>query len=251
MDKYLTITRFSKLTGVTIRTLQYYDEADLLKPHHKNEAGYRFYSKNELLTLQKINILKHIGFNLNQIKTILKSNKFDLQSSLSLQKKVLQEKIGQMQNSITLINHSITKNLTFDKEFDWEVMAKILEVLNMKQDNLYQDWVKRNFTDADLAFFGEMAATQNNEKNIQLWESLFGGIKSLMHLSPSDPEVQKLARKVMESASSQYNGNEGLKGKMWDLMKSGDIPNGFIPGYEKEIVLFLDEAFAIMLNSKH
>ncbi len=36
----------------------------------------------------------------------------------------------------------------------------------------------------------------------------------------------------MNSANSQYQGNEGLKSKMWDLMKSGDIPEGFISGYE-------------------
>lgn len=252
MAKYLTVNKFSKLTKVTVRTLQYYDEQDILKPHHKSDVGYRFYSKNEMLILQKINILKHIGFNLNQIKTILKSNKFDWQSSLNLQAKILQEHIDKMQNSIVLINHSIANHMADDSEPDWEVMAKILEVLNMKQDSVYQDWVKRNFTDADLAFFGEMAASQNNDENAKLWKKIFADAKSLMHLPPSDPEAQKLARTVMDSANSQYQGNEGLKGKMWDLMKSGDIPEGFIPGYKKEVVLFLNQAIGIMFNKgKH
>jgi hypothetical protein len=135
-------------------------------------------------------------------------------------------------------------------EPDWAVMAKILEVLKMKQNSTYQDWIKRNFTDADLAFFGEMAATQNNEENAILWKKIFADAKSIMHLPPSDPKVQELARTVMDSANSQYEGNEGLKGKMWDLMKSGDIPENFIPGYEKEIVLFLNQAIGILYNSK-
>lgn len=251
MTKYLTVNKFSKLTGVTIRTLQYYDEQGVLHPHHKSDAGYRFYSQSEMLSLQKINILKHIGFNLSQIKTILKSNKFDWQSSLSLQAKVLQESIDKMQNSITLINHSLTKHLATHDEPAWEVMAKILEVLQMKQDNVYQDWARRNFTDSDLAFFGEMASSQNDEATGELWKNIFTEAKSLMHLPASDPQVQKLAKTVMDSANSQYQGNEGLKGKMWDLMKSGDIPEGFIPGYEKEIVLFLNQAIGIMFNSKH
>lgn len=252
MAKYLTVTEFSKLTGVTIRTLQYYDDESILPAHHKSDAGYRFYSKNELLSLQKINMLKHIGFNLNQIKTILKSNTFDWQSSLSLQAKVLQEHIDKMRNSIVLINHSIANHLVNKSEPDWEVMAKILEVLNMKQDNTYQDWIKRNFTDADLAFFGEMAASQNNEENTELWKKIFAEAKSIMHLPPSSKQAQKLAKSVMDSANSQYQGNEGLKGKMWDLMKSGDIPEGFIPGYEKEIVLFLNQAIGIMFGrNKH
>ena len=251
MDKYLTVNKFSKLTGVTVRTLQYYDEQGILNPHHKSDAGYRFYSKSEMLSLQKINILKHLGFNLNQIKTILTSNQFDWRSSLNLQAKVLQESIDKIQNSIMLINHSISKHIADHGEPAWDVLAKILEALQMKQDSVYQDWVKRNFTDADLAFFGEMASNQNNDENGKLWKKIFADAKSLMHLPPSDPQVQNLARTVMDSANSQYQGNEGLKGKMWDLMKSGDIPDGFIPGYEKEIVLFLNQAIGIMFNSKH
>ncbi|MCC2645143.1 MAG: hypothetical protein K0R94_921 [Burkholderiales bacterium] len=250
MEQYLTIKKFSKLTGVTVRTLQYYDEQDILRPHHKSDVGYRFYSKNEMLILQKINILKYIGFNLTQIKTVLKDNKFDWLSSLNLQARLLEDSIKKMQDSIMLINHSITKHMVEKGEPDWAVMAKILEVLKMKQNSTYQDWIKRNFTDADLAFFGEMAATQNNEENAILWKKIFADAKSIMHLPPSDPKVQELARTVMDSANSQYEGNEGLKGKMWDLMKSGDIPENFIPGYEKEIVLFLNQAIGILYNSK-
>lgn len=251
MTKYLTVNKFSKLTGVTIRTLQYYDEQGILTPHHKSDAGYRFYSKNEMLSLQKINILKHIGFNLNQIKTILKSNTFDWRSSLNLQAILLQRGIDKMQDSIMLINRSLTKDLDNKDEPDWEVMAKILEVLQMRQDGVYQDWVKRNFTDSDLAFLAEMASKSNNDEYVKLWKNIFAKAKSLMHLPASDSEVQKLAHTVMDSANSQYQGNEGLKSKMWDLMKSGDIPEGFIQGYEKEIVLFLNQAIGIMYNNKH
>lgn len=251
MTKYFTVKEFSKLTGVTVRTLQYYDEEGILNPHHKSDVGYRFYSKSEMLSLQKINILKHIGFNLNQIKTVLKSNTFDWRSSLNLQAMLLQGSIDKMQDSIMLINRSLTKDMDNQDEPDWEVMAKILEVLQMKQDSAYQDWVKRNFTDNDLAFFGEMAANQNNEETGKLWKSIFVKAKSLMHLPPSDPGVQKLARTVMDSANGQYEGNDVLKNKMWELMKSGDIPEGFIPGYEKEVVLFLNQAIGIMFNSKH
>ena len=248
MTKYWTIKEFSKLTGTTIRTLQYYDEENVLIPHHKNDAGYRFYSKNEMLVLQKINILKYIGFNLNQIKTILKSNEFDWLSSLNLQAKMLQRSIEKLQDGIMLINSVMTKHMA--GEPNWEVMAKILEVLQMKQDSLYQDWVKRNFTDNDLAFFAEMASAQNNEETSNLWKKIFADAKSIMHLPPSAPQTQQLARIVMDSANRQYQGNEGLKGKMWDLMKSGDIPEGFIPGYEKEIVLFLNQAIGIMYSNQ-
>lgn len=247
--KYWPIKEFSKLTGITVRTLHYYDECGILLPHHKNAAGYRYYSKNEMLVLQKINMLKYIGFKLDQIKTILNSNKFDWQSSLNFQLKILQESVQKMQDSIMLINLSMAKYSAKQTEPDWEAMLQILRILQMKQDNAYQAWIKRNFTDTDLAFFTEMASTQNSEETSALWQEIFSQAKALMNLSPADPQVQKLARRVMDSANSQYQGNEGLKGKMWDLMKSGDIPTGFIPGYEQAIVLFLNQAIGIIFNN--
>lgn len=249
MAKYVTITKFSKLTGVTIRTLHYYDKEGILTPHHKSDAGYRFYSKNEMLSLQKINILKYIGFNLNQIKTILKSDTFDWQSSLNLQVKILQKNIEQLQDGIMLINYSMNKFVINHREPDWKIMEKILEVLKMKQDNVYQNWIKRNFTNEDLFFWGEVASSQNNEENDKLWKKIFEETKSVMHLSISDPQVKKIVWTVINSANDLYPNNKILRDKMWNLMKSGDIPKGFMPGYEKEIVLFIDKAIIEMVKN--
>ncbi len=69
-----------------------------------------------------------------------------------------------------------------------------------------------------------------------------------MHLEPSSPAVQELAKKWMDSANSQYNDNPDLGKKMWELMKSGDIPMGLIPGYEQDIVLFMNQAIAYLYS---
>lgn len=60
MTKYWTVKEFSKLTKVTVKTLHFYDRQNLLVAHHRSDAGYRFYSEQELLCLQKINILKYL-----------------------------------------------------------------------------------------------------------------------------------------------------------------------------------------------
>jgi DNA-binding transcriptional MerR regulator len=126
MSNYWSIREFSKLTGVTVRTLHYYDEQGLLKPHHKNDAGYRFYSNEELTCFKKINILKYMGFNLKQIRDILLNNKLDWFCSLNLQSKVIQEDITKLQHKLMLINHSITFHST-SNTIDWNNMYKIIE----------------------------------------------------------------------------------------------------------------------------
>lgn len=63
MKKQLkTVNEVAKLTGITIRTLHYYDEINLLKPSDISEAGYRLYGNNDIETLQQIMFYKEIGF---------------------------------------------------------------------------------------------------------------------------------------------------------------------------------------------
>ena len=249
MAKYWTIKEFSKLTGVTIRTLQYYDEQDILNPHHKSDAGYRFYSKEDLQIIQKISILKYIGFNLKQIKTILLSNQLDWLDSLNLQAKIIQGNIARLNQGLILIKHGIdlyTKN----DEIEWQSIAKMLEVFKMTHDNIVKEWSERNFSDNEISFFAEMSFQQSKVNSEELWIKLFAEAKSLIDKEPSSPEVQNLAQRWMNSANSQYTGNPELGKKMWELMKSGDIPNGLIPGYEQEIVLFMNQAIGILYSKK-
>ena len=68
----LKIGDFSKLSRITIRMLRHYDEIDLLKPATVDEwTGYRYYDEVQLLTANKIQLLKNLGFGLSAIKEVL------------------------------------------------------------------------------------------------------------------------------------------------------------------------------------
>jgi DNA-binding transcriptional MerR regulator len=138
MNKYWLIREFSKLTGVTVRTLHYYDEQGLLKPHHKNNAGYRFYSSEELIYLQKINILKYIGFSLNQIKTLLLSNKLDWLNSLNLQAKIIRNNVANFEHRLMLIDYSIAFYSTYNG-IDWQTIYKRFNVLTDNKKSFETD----------------------------------------------------------------------------------------------------------------
>lgn len=249
-DKYWPITEFSKLTGVSVRTLHFYDKKGILFPHYKNTAGYRFYSLNELQILQKIAVLKHIGFNLQQIKIILDGEQLDWLETLELQAKIIEENINRLQQGLQLIEHS--RNLySQQQQFDWQAIVTLLEVFNMTNDKLVQQWAQNNFSQSEINFFATTNFQENKLSSDQLWQQFFATAKSLMNLEPSAPAVQKLAQQWLDSANSQYNQNPGLGRKMWELMKTGDIPEGLILGYEQEIVLFMDKAIAFLFSQKH
>ena len=76
------IKEVANLTGLTTRTLRYYDEIDLLKPSRVGDNGYRFYESKELEILQQIMFYRKRGFELKQIKDIIDNPEFDVAKAL-------------------------------------------------------------------------------------------------------------------------------------------------------------------------
>ena len=73
----MTVHKVSKLTGVSIRTLQYYDKIGLLHPTGYTDAGYRLYDDTDLERLQHILLFRELEFPLKDIQAILSSPDFD------------------------------------------------------------------------------------------------------------------------------------------------------------------------------
>jgi DNA-binding transcriptional MerR regulator len=117
----LKIGEFSKLCRVTVKTLRYYDEIDLLKPDLiSRENGYRFYRPEKLAAVSEIQSLKDMGFSLEEISRIMKDRLIpgQLITLLSEKQKLLEESIRSEQNSITRIEtwkKELKKELKMEK----------------------------------------------------------------------------------------------------------------------------------------
>ena len=88
----LTVNEVSRLTGVSVRTLQYYDSIGLLKPAEYTGAGYRLYDDNALSRLQQILLYRELEFSLKDIKKILTAPDFDRKKALVQQISLLEMK---------------------------------------------------------------------------------------------------------------------------------------------------------------
>ena len=97
----MTVNEVSKLTGVSIRTLQYYDNIGLLKPAEYTESGYRLYDDTALETLQQILLFRELEFPLKEIKTIIGSSDFDKNKALNQQIELLTLKKEHLENLIS------------------------------------------------------------------------------------------------------------------------------------------------------
>lgn len=96
----MTVNEVSKLTGVSIRTLQYYDKIGLLKPTRYTESGYRLYDDTALEMLQQILLFKELEFPLKEIKEIISRPDFDRNKALEQQIEMLTMKKEHLENLI-------------------------------------------------------------------------------------------------------------------------------------------------------
>jgi DNA-binding transcriptional MerR regulator len=187
MEKY-TVQRLASLAGVTRRTLHYYDQIGLLRPASYGDNGYRYYGEEAVLRLQQILFYRELGFNLDQIKTILDRPDFDLLQALEGHRRALQDRIERTDLLIATVDKTILHirgrikmdSLEFYKGFDEE---------KLKQ---YHEQARQRYGDEAMARTKDWNAYTPEQKNAILGEGqeINLGIAAHMEKDPASPEVQ-------------------------------------------------------------
>ncbi|CUP22564.1 MULTISPECIES: MerR family transcriptional regulator [Hungatella] len=115
----MTVKQVSVLTGVSVRTLQFYDEIGLLKPTQMTESGYRLYDESALEVLQQILFFKELDFTLREIKVIMENPQFDKKAAFEKQKELIRLKRDRLNGLLELLDKLIHGETCMDfKEFD-------------------------------------------------------------------------------------------------------------------------------------
>jgi DNA-binding transcriptional MerR regulator/quercetin dioxygenase-like cupin family protein len=117
-----TVKQVAAMSGVSVRTLHFYDETGLLKPAHTGANGYRFYEEPQLLALQQILFYRELEFELKQIKEILRRTDFEKIAALQSHRAALQAKLVQTQSLIETIDKTVehlkgTRNMKTEEMF--------------------------------------------------------------------------------------------------------------------------------------
>src|SRR5579862_2315636 len=88
-----TVKKLAQLSGVSVRTLHFYDEVGLLKPAYYGSNGYRYYEEPQLLALQQILFFRELGLEIKQIQKTLGRGDFDKIAALSSHRRVLEQEV--------------------------------------------------------------------------------------------------------------------------------------------------------------
>ena len=134
-----TVKDVSEITGVSIRTLRYYDEIGLLKPTELTEAGYRLYDNKALEKLQEIMFFRELEIPLTDIKEIMDNPDYDKEQALSAQKSLLEQKRNRLNGIIDLITDVMkgVNTMSFEAFSNEEVQKMVNHTLEcMSKESL-------------------------------------------------------------------------------------------------------------------
>lgn len=125
---------FAKKAGVTLKTIHHYHKEGLLCPSGYSDAGYRLYSDEDFQKLQKILTLKFIGFSLEEIKNLIRSDYLNtnVRESLHLQMDIIDEKI----NYLILVKKAINEAefmMDSESKLDWSKFTNIIKIINTEK----------------------------------------------------------------------------------------------------------------------
>lgn len=185
-----TVKEVSKLAGVSVRTLHYYDTIGLLKPTEVTGAGYRLYDDTALERLQVILLFRELEFPLGEIKTIMDSSGFDRRKALEQQIKLLELKREHLNNLINFargIKATGVRNLSF-KAFD---TSKIDEYARKTKEAYGNTREYKEFQEKDK----DRSSAERDELNQGLMDIMaeFGAIKDT---DPAGDAAQRLVNKL-------------------------------------------------------
>lgn len=183
-----TVTQLARLSGVSVRTLHYYDEVGLLKPGRVVKNGYRQYGDQELAKLQHILFFRELDFPLDEIKKIMSSPGFDVSRALRDQQQLLKMKRKRLDGLIKTIDKTIS-----NKHMQHEEMYDAFKDDDVKQ---YQDEVKQRWGQTD-AYKQSMARVskltkKEMDKLKEDGKKHTQALADSMDKGPTHPDVQAL-----------------------------------------------------------
>jgi DNA-binding transcriptional MerR regulator len=201
-SRLLTVGELARKSGVTVRTLQYYDKIGLLIPSEYSEGGRRMYSRGDILRLHQILFLKSLGFSLKEIRDRLlpTESTAELKKVLTHHKEVLLAQITQIQEAVNLIE-KVIEEIRSGSEIAIERLFVIMEAT--RRGNPYS-FMLRYFSKDQMEYF--LNRFENNEDIVVDFE------KKLRELTA------ELIELYQQNEEPEGSAGQNLASKWWDLL---------------------------------
>ena len=194
-----TVKEIWDLTGISVRTLHYYDEIGLLKPTEKSDAGYRLYDDKALETLQQILFFREFDISLKEIKAVLDNPALERNQILQVQRKMLVTKKERMERLIA----SIDDILKGENKMDFTIFTKT-EVEEMFQTML--EHMPENMRNIAIKEFGSIEQWKKHYMEVVSSEEMQKGYAKVVEWYGGKDKFLSVARTpVSKEVAESYN----------------------------------------------
>ena len=193
-----TVNEMRRLTGLSVRALHHYDTIGLLKPTQVTEAGYRLYDDTALEKLYMILVFRELGLSLSEIADLLHAPDYDRNRVLEKQIKLMQERIGKLQDRIALAKAMLTVGVNYmdfkgfdPKEMDeYSAQAKVL----YGKTDAYKEFQQKS-----------QSRTKDQEKDLGMQVmDFFARLGKLRPCEPDCEAAQAWAKELQDFFTANY-----------------------------------------------
>ncbi|WP_010273097.1 MerR family transcriptional regulator [Paenibacillus senegalensis] len=234
-----TIGQLSKKTGVTVRTLDYYDEIDLLKPASATEGGHRLYGNEEIMRLEQILALKFLGFSLEKIQLILQEAPPSWETAFTEQLLMVEEekkRLEDLQRSLQGILYSIQ----IEKKVNWQLIFGVMQMFQQGENEAVR--VLDRYMSREQQ--KKMLSVNMDQDKMDHWVALIYEIRENLHASPDSDIAQHLAERWMEGVYEMFGNDDEFLGNAWNAITKESDGVMFYP-MTKDVVDFITKAIQI------
>lgn len=247
-----TVNRLAKLSGVSARTLRFYDEIGLLKPAYVGDNDYRYYKEEQLLMLQQILFYRELDFPLSEIQRIVSSDTFDKIESLQSHKRILEQGLGRTKQMIKTID----KTISHLRGKETMKLEEIFHGFNAEKQKLYEDFLVDSGVSQNVIHKSkDKVKNWTKEQWIEMkqkGDNIHADLVSAINqnLDPSSSEVQKIIKKHYQMTTlfwtpnrESYIGLSQLYGSHPDFVK-------FYENIHPKLLQFLAEGMRVFAKRK-
>ena len=237
----MKVGELAKRTGVSVRTLHYYDEIGLLAPSQHSEAGYRLYVGADVVRLQQIKSLRQLGFSLEQVRDCLGRGDVPLLRVIEMHRDRVRQEIA-MQEQLCNRLEAIAQRLQRAEEPSVTELMQTMEAMSR---------MEKYYTPEQLEWLKERRETVGDERIREVeaeWPQLMAevGADDGCGHRPGDPKVQALAARWMGLVQEFTGGDPGIK-KSLRTMYENEAPQDIHPSLDPrmgEYMKYINKAMA-------
>ncbi|AMO85814.1 HTH-type transcriptional activator tipA [Solibacillus isronensis B3W22] len=232
--KRWTTGEVSKQRNISMRTLRYYDQIDLLTPSFKDEHGKRYYSEEDLFTLEKIIILKSFSLPLEEIRILL--DKLTYKQILISHYNHLQEQLSKLQTSIANTT-SLINMIDVEHDLSWEHVSKLVH----RSQTTAKNWIDYFQYDEKVLLQKIIPSLSHNDVITHQYIVLLNEIESYIKqgIQAESKQGIEIAKKLIKLSDETFQGDDHLIEKFWEVRKLPDEETGLYP-ISKDVLEFVE-----------